>query len=173
MKKLAIVVSLLGLFSAPCIFAAESVKLENVHLCCKACVRGAEGACADLADVTAVADQEAGTVVITAPDKKTLRKGVTAVLQAGFYGNSSDSSIKVRDISKSEDEQVKSLTITGVHLCCNGCVDAVVEALETVKGVTGNTAERKVESFKVEGEFNSKEVFAALNKAGFSGRIGK
>ena len=172
MKQLSIFLSLLGLMAGQFLSAEETVKLEGVHLCCKACVRGVEGALADLEGVTAVADQDSETVVVSAPDKKSLRQGVTAILRAGFYGTSSDSSFKTRDISRAKDENVQSLTVTGVHLCCNGCVNAMTDALATVKGVTGNTAERKVDTFKVEGDFNAKEVFAALNKAGFAGRVG-
>lgn len=161
------------LFSIPSAFihAESSVKLENVHLCCKACVRGVESAVAGVEGASAKADQETGVVVITAADKKTVRQGVNAMMRGGFYGTSTDASIKVRDISGAEDGTVKSATITGVHLCCGGCVDAVADALATVKGVSGNTAEKKQPAFDVTGEFNPKEVIAALNKAGFTGRL--
>ncbi len=173
MKKLAILLSILGLMASASLFAEATVKLEGVHLCCKACVRGVEKAVSAVEGVTVVADKDAGTAVVSAPDNKALRKGVNAMVRGGFYGVPKDSSIKLRDISGAKGEKVKSLTITGVHLCCNGCVNAVEDALDTVEGVTGNTLEKKVDSFKVTGNFNDKAVFTALNKAGFAGKAGK
>jgi copper chaperone CopZ len=173
MKKLSLCILSLSLIAAPSLFAEASVQLDGVHLCCKACVRGVQKAVATVEGATATGDQDAGTVVVTAADKKSLRKAVNAMARGGFYGTPQDASIKMRDISGAKGKKMKSLTITGVHLCCNGCVYAVEDALETVDGVTGNTLEKKVESFQVTGNFNDKEVFAALNKAGFAGKAGK
>jgi len=68
---------------------------------------------------------------------------------------------------------VESLKVNGVHLCCNKCVTTVNDALSKVTGVKGNTAAKGAESFEVTGNFNAKDVFAALNKAGLSGTAGK
>lgn len=173
MKKLPILIALIGLIVAPSLFAEASVKLEGVHLCCKACVRGVEKALSTVEGTSSVSDREAGTVVVSAPDKKTLRKGLNAMAKGGFYGVSNDQSVKVRDISGAKNKKVKKVTIKGVHLCCNGCVYAVEDALDTVEGVTGNTLEKRVESFQVTGDFNEKELFAALNKAGFAGQVSR
>ena len=173
MNKITIITLFLSQLAASSLLASVSLQLNDVHLCCKACVRGVENAVSAIEGANAVADRDAGTVVLNANDKNTLRKAVNATLRAGFYGSPGDSTIKVRDISGAKDEQVKALTVTGVHLCCNGCVDAVEDALATVEGIEGTTAERKVESFQIKGNFNAKEVFAALNKAGFAGRVKK
>jgi len=42
-----------------------------------------------------------------------------------------------------------------------------------VKGVSAHTAEKGSESFTVTGDFNAKELFGALPKAGFAGKAGK
>ena len=39
--------------------------------------------------------------------------------------------------------------------------------------VTSDTAEKKVTSFEVKGDFSPKEVFTALQAAGFTGKAGK
>jgi len=57
-----------------------------------------------------------------------------------------------------------------VHLCCGKCVKALNAALGTVPGVTGNTAAKGVKTFEVTGDFNDKEVFVALQKAGLTGQ---
>src|SRR5262249_33514494 len=101
------------------------------------------------------------------------QKAVDALLAAGYFGKSSDSSIKVKADSGAKDGKVETLTVTGVHLCCKQCVKSVNDALSKVSGVKGNTAAPKAESFEVTGDFNAKDVFAALNKAGLSGKAGK
>ena len=70
-----------------------------------------------------------------------------------------------------KDKQVTSLTVAGVHLCCKKCVTGAVNALATVKGVKANTASEDAPTFNVTGDFDPNEVLAALNKAGFSGRV--
>ena len=41
-----------------------------------------------------------------------------------------------------------------------------------VSGVTGDTAAKGAESFTVTGDFNDADVFAALQKAGLTGKAG-
>jgi hypothetical protein len=52
-------------------------------------------------------------------------------------------------------------------------MSSVTDALAEVDGVKGNTAAKGAESFEVTGDFKGKDVFAALNKAGLSGKAGK
>ena len=153
--------------------AETTVKLSNVHLCCKGCVTGVETALGKVSGASARCDSAAGTVELTAPDKATAQQAVDAIVSAGYFGTSSDPGIKVIDRSGAKDESVKSLKVAGVHLCCSKCVKAVNQALTTVKGVSGNTAAVDAESFEVTGDFNAKAVFAALNKAGLAGSVGK
>ena len=75
--------------------------------------------------------------------------------------------------SGAKNGKVQSLKVTGVHLCCNKCVTSVTDALSKVPGVKGNTAAKGAESFEVTGDFNAKDAFAELNKAGLSGKAGK
>ncbi len=42
-----------------------------------------------------------------------------------------------------------------------------------MSGVTATTAAKGAHEFEVTGDFNAKDVFAALEKAGFSGTAGK
>ena len=70
-----------------------------------------------------------------------------------------------------KDEKVSSLTINDVHLCCPKCVKAVNAALADVKGVASNNAEKGAKSFEIKGDFNAKDVVAALQKAGLTGKV--
>jgi hypothetical protein len=49
----------------------------------------------------------------------------------------------------------------------------VDEALKSVSGVKSHTAAKGAKSFEVTGDFNDKEVFGALQRAGLTGQAGK
>jgi copper chaperone CopZ len=150
-----------------------SVKLTGVHLCCQSCVKGVEKAVGEVTGAGATASQDDRTVTLTGPDNATVQKAADALVAAGYFGKSSDPAIKVHAKTGAKDEKVKTLEIEGVHLCCAKCVKAVNAALGDVQGVTGNTAAKGVKSFEVTGDFNPKEVFVALHKAGLTGQAGK
>jgi copper chaperone CopZ len=153
--------------------AETSVKISNVHLCCNGCVVGAEKAVAKAKGATAAVDKDGGTVTITGADKVAVQSGVDALVAAGYFGKSDSADISVKDTSGAKDGKVSTLTVNDVHLCCDKCANAAKKALGKVKGVTGDTAAKKITSFEVKGEFSPKEVFAALQAAGFTGKAGK
>jgi copper chaperone CopZ len=68
---------------------------------------------------------------------------------------------------------VQTLKLEGVHLCCGKCVSTVDKAVKSVAGVKEHTAKKNAESFEVTGDFNDKEVFDALQKAGLTGKVAK
>ena len=150
--------------------ADATVKISGVHLCCKSCVTGVEKAVGEVPGVTVAVDKDAGTVSLTGPDTATVQKGANALVAAGYFGKSSDASIKVAADTGAKGKKVQSLTVKGVHLCCAKCANAVTEALKPVAGVSGNTAAKGVTSFVVTGDFNDKDVFSALQKAGLAGK---
>jgi copper chaperone CopZ len=149
---------------------AAEVTLSDVHICCGSCVKGIDKATASVTGLTAKADEDASTVVLTAADTATLQKGVDALTAAGFFGKSSDPAIKVSAATGAKNQKVQSITITNLHLCCGKCVKAVNEILSGVPGVTGNTATKGAPSFDVTGNFNDKDVFDALQKGGLTGQ---
>jgi copper chaperone CopZ len=151
--------------------AESTVKLSNVHLCCKGCVTGVEKAVKPVSGATAACDADAGTVTLTAPDVATAQKAVDAMVAAGYFAKSEDPAIKVKDISGAKDGKATAITVSDVHLCCGKCVKGVNAALADAKGVTSNTAEKNAKSFEIKGDFNPKDVMTALEKAGFSGKV--
>ncbi len=168
MKIIITAITLALAFSAT---AAEvTTTITDVHLCCQSCVKGVAKAVADVPGLTAKADQDAETVTLTGPDTATVQKGADALVAAGYFGKSSDAAIKINDATGAKNEKVQSIKVEGVHLCCGKCVKAVKEALGTVPGVTGNTAAKDAKTFEVTGDFNDKDVFAALQKAGLTGQ---
>ena len=165
--------AILGLALAVSAQAADvSVKLTDVHLCCHSCVKGVETAVGQVPGVTAEADMDEGTVNLIGPDTATVQKAVDAVVAAGYFGKSSNPEIKVNADTGAKNQKVQSLQVEGVHLCCGKCVKSVNEALSSVTGVTTNTAAKGAKSFTVTGNFNDKEVFDALQKAGLTGKVG-
>lgn len=153
--------------------AESSVKLSNLHLCCKSCVTGIEKAGAKVPGAKLDVDKDGGTATITAADAATVQKTVDAIVNAGYYGTSSEAAIKVKDTSHAKDAKVKSVKVAGVHLCCAKCAKAANEAASSVSGVKSSNAEKGSKEFEVSGDFNAKEVFAALQKAGLAGKMGK
>jgi copper chaperone CopZ len=150
--------------------ADVTVTITDVHICCQSCVKGVAKAVADVPGLTAKADEDASTVMLTGPDTATVQKGADALVAAGFFGKSSDPAIKINADTGAKNQTVQSIKIEGLHLCCGKCVKAVNEVLATVPGVTGNTAAKGAKSFEVTGNFNDKAVFDALQKAGLTGQ---
>jgi len=150
--------------------ADVTVTISDVHLCCASCVKGVAAAETGVMGVTAKADQDEGTITLSGPDTATVQKGADALVAAGFFGKSSDPTIKMNAETGAKNQKLTSLKIEGLHLCCGKCVKAVNEILGTVPGVTGNTAAKGAKSFEVTGNFNDKDVFDALQKGGLTGQ---
>ncbi|HEY3915510.1 MAG TPA: hypothetical protein VGN61_13565 [Verrucomicrobiae bacterium] len=158
---------------APLSQADVTVTLSNVHLCCDKCVKGADKTVTSIDGATDVCDKAARTIAITAPDNATVQKVADGLVKAGFFGTSSDASIKVDASTGAQGAKVQTLTVKGVHLCCPKCVKTVHETVLSVSGVTGENAQKGAESFTVTGDFNDADVFAALQKAGLTGKAGQ
>ena len=158
---------------APAALADVTVTLTNVHLCCDSCVKGVDKAVAPVTGVAAKCDKDDEKVTLTAPDQATAQQAVNALVAAGYFGVSSDPTIKLDATSGAPDGKVSSLAVDGVHLCCKKCVVAVNTALEKVPGVKATTAKKDAATFEVTGNFNAKEVFTALHDAGLTGKTGK
>ena len=172
MKKslVTVVIALAVSFSARA--ADVSTKISDVHLCCQACVKGVNNAVADIKGVKAEVDQDAETVTLTG-DKAAVQKAAGALVAAGYFGKSSDTGIQLATDTGATGKKVQTLKLEGVHLCCGKCVSAVDKAVKSVSGVKEHTAKKNAESFEVTGDFNDKDVLAALHKAGLTGKVAK
>ena len=153
--------------------ADVSVKITGVHLCCPSCVKGVEKAVGSVKDVTVNVDKDAGSVSLTGPDTATVQKATDAIVAAGYFGKSSEAEIKVVAEAGLKGQQVQTLKLEGVHLCCGKCVTAVDEAVKSVPGVKAHTAKKNATSFEVTGDFKDSEVLDALHKAGLTGTVAK
>src|SRR5436189_225391 len=115
--------------------ADVTTKLSDVHLCCQSCVKGAHAVLDKIPGVTAKVDAEEGTVDLTGPDTATVQKAANALVDAGYFGKSSNPEIKLSGDSGAKGEKVQSLKVEGVHLCCTKCVTAVNRVVTGVSGV--------------------------------------
>ena len=172
MKSL--LLSIVAVFALATVSQADvTVKISDVHLCCGNCVKGAQKAVDTVDGAKANIDKDASTIEITAADTATVQKVADALTKAGFFGTTTDSSIKIDASTGAKGAKVQTLTIKGVHLCCPKCVKAVHKAVTGVDGVKEESATKGAESFTVTGDFNDADVFAALQKAGLTGKAGE
>ena len=163
MKTLIVSIVALGLFSL--VAGAETkVTLSGVHLCCKGCVKGVAKA-VDSSGGKAVCDAKAGTVVISG-DKESVTKALEAVAKAGYYGKSDNETLAIACQGGAKDEKVKSLTLSGTHLCCGKCVKAVARAVRATDGADAHTAKKGSKTFEVTGDFNARAFIRALHDNG-------
>ncbi|MGZ4965089.1 MAG: hypothetical protein ACXWC8_21245, partial [Limisphaerales bacterium] len=125
MKKILLFASIFCALLVSVRAADSSITLSNVHLCCDKCVKGVDSAVSRVSGANAACDKAAGTVTLTASDKATLQKAVKAIIAAGYFGESSDASIKMSNKTGAKDAKVQLLKVSGVHLCCAKCVKAV------------------------------------------------
>ncbi len=162
----------LALFAWPAA-AAEKVELKDVHMCCDGCAEEVAAILGKVEGVSGVAtDKKARSAAFTATDAKAAQKALDALAAGGFHGDpGKDKGYAFKDDSGVKAGAVKSLTVTGFHNSCGGCVKSFREAIKDVKGVTGDTAKAKVTTAQVTGEFDAAELVKALNKAGFHVKV--
>ena len=163
MKILIVSILTLG-FSLFAAGAETKVTLSGVHLCCKGCVKGVAKA-VDKSGGKASCDAKAGTVVISG-DKESVTKALEAVAKAGYYGKSDNKDLSIASQGGAKDEKVKSLTLSGAHLCCGKCVKAIAKAVNATDGASAHTAEKGSKTFEVTGDFNALSLIEALHANG-------
>jgi copper chaperone CopZ len=153
--------------------AAEKVELKNVHMCCDGCAEEVAAILGKVEGVSGVAtDKKAKAATFTAADAKAAQKALDALAADGFHGDpGKDKGYAFKDDSGVKAGKVKTLTVTGFHNTCGGCVKSFREAIKDVKGVAGDNAKSKVTTAEVTGEFDAAELVQALNKAGFHVKV--
>jgi copper chaperone CopZ len=149
------------------------VELKKVHMCCDGCAEEVAEILQKVQGVTSVTiDQKTNTAKFSAADEKAAQRALDALARAGFHGDTGGAKgYAFKDDSGVKPGKVKSLTVTGFHNSCGGCVKAFREAIKDVKGVNGDNLKAKVNSAEISGEFDAAELVAALNKGGFHVKV--
>jgi copper chaperone CopZ len=114
---------------------------------------------------------ENGTVALTAGDDAAAQKALDALAAAGFYGRTGNQKLAMKAVGDIPRGKVNSLKVSGIHNCCGLCCEAIKQAIATVEGVAGDTAEPQATTFDVMGDFDAAALVKALNAAGFSARV--
>lgn len=149
--------------------ADSTITLTGVHNCCKSCANGIEKAVTSVKGATASCDGK--TVTITAKNSTDAKKAAAALLAAGYYGDGAPASPgSANPTAAPGAAKAKSVTVEGPHLCCGKCVTAFNDAVKSA-GASGSNAAKGSKSVTVEGEVSPQEIHAALNKAGFNGKV--
>jgi mercuric ion binding protein len=154
--------------------AAEiKVELKNVHMCCEGCADEVAAILKKVEGISGVTvDQKATTAKFTAADAKAAQRALDALAAGGFHGDTGGAKdFAFKDDSGVKPGKVTSLTVTGFHNSCPGCVKSFRAAIKDVKGVTGDNAKSKLTTAEVTGEFDAAELVKALNKAGFHVKV--
>lgn len=172
MKRLLLVASLALVFVGA-VQAETKVELKGVHLCCPACTKAVSTILTKVDGVTGTCDRETKTITLTAKDDATAKKALEALAAGGFFGDTGNKDLAIKDDSGATKGKVKTLTLTGVHNCCGQCTTGIKKAVESVAGVTGNTAKAKMDTFEVTGDFDAQELIKALNAAGYHVKVKK
>lgn len=153
--------------------ADNEVKVEakRVHMCCEGCAKAVEGILKKAGVSAVTVDQDATTASFTAASPKAAQAALDALAKGGFHGDTGSKEVAFKDDSGAKPGKVKSLTVSGFHNSCPGCVKSFRAAIKGVPGVTGDTCKSRVTTCEVTGEFDPVELVKALHKAGFHATV--
>ncbi|MFZ4765471.1 MAG: hypothetical protein ACOYMN_11000 [Roseimicrobium sp.] len=161
MKLHALLATALAAFSLTA-GAETTITLTDLHNCCQGCERGIVNALESVDGVKVAMDKTSAT--LTAKNQGDADKAMAKLLDAGYYG-------KGMPVLSVPDKKVQSATVSGTHLCCGKCVKGVDAAIKDTAGATKHSAVKGAKTFTVEGNFNLKDLLAALHKHGYHGKI--
>ncbi len=150
--------------------SAETLTISGIHNCCKGCENGIRKAVETVKGAT-LSSSTKTSATVEVKGKSDAKKILAALEDAGYYGSIEGAGESASTTAGRPDKQVKEATVTGLHLCCQKCADAASDAVNSVPGVASHTIESKAKSFDVKGDFSQQALMAALNKAGFSGKV--
>ena len=157
---------------SPAQASETTVELKNVHMCCGGCAKEVAKILGKVEGITGVTcDQKTTSARFQAADAKAAQRALDALAEGGFHGDAGSKDYAFKVDSGVKAGKVKSLTVTGFHNSCGGCVVSFREAIKDVKGVTGDNAKAKVTTAEITGEFDAEEAIQALHKAGFHVKV--
>ena len=136
--------------------AETKVELKSVHMCCEGCAKEVANILKKIEGVSDVAtDEDTTTARFVAADAKVAQRALDALAAGGFHGDTGGSrEYAFKDDSGAKAGKVKSLTVTGFHNSCPGCVKSFRAAIKEAPGVTGDTCKSRVRTCEVTGDFD-------------------
>ena len=148
--------------------AETKVTLKRVHMCCGGCAKEVATILQKVAGVKEVTcDQKANTAQFTARNATVAQNALDALAANGFHGETGSTNYAFKNDSGVHAGKVTSLTLTGFHNSCPGCVRSFREVIKNVDGVTGDNLKSKLSTCTIAGNFDAVTLVEALNKGGF------
>lgn len=154
---------------APLPEGSTKVVLDGVHLCCGGCKTAATKAVGAISDVE-VDIVGKDKVTIKGPTGEKVQSAVKELAKAGFYGKSDSEAIFIPEY-EGKDDEVTSVEVSKIHLCCGSCLKAIDKVVKSIDGATEHTATEDSREFEIKGKFKKSAVLAALHKAGFNAEL--
>jgi copper chaperone CopZ len=159
------------LFSCPA-NPDSKIEVKQLHMCCDGCAEEVENTLKKIEGVNnVVVTKKSRTARFTASSNEVAQKAVDALASDGFHGEVNQASVAFKADSGVTKGKVTSLTVTGFHNTCPGCVKSFRVALKKVSGVTGDDCKSGVTTCTVKGSFDAAELVEALNKEGFHVKV--
>jgi copper chaperone CopZ len=147
------------------------VRLKGVHLCCGGCTDAVATAVESVPGIAFHCDMANRTVTLTAKDDAAAQEALDTIAAAGLHGETGDRHLVMKAERNIPPGKVRRLTVSGIHNCCEPCYEAIKGAIDTVEGVTDDTARPGKTTFEVTGHFSAAELVRALNTAGFHAKV--
>lgn len=159
---------IVGLTALPA--TADEVTVENVHLCCGRCLKDAKDALTGVEGVSKIrVNKTEERILFEATGKDAAHAALKSLAKSGFYGKPS---LDGPDFKVEKDAKRDSVSITGLHLCCGGCINGAKDALAQVAGVEGTEVAAKQGKITLSGkDIQLAGVLKALHEAGFHGEV--
>lgn len=152
--------------------AESKIEVKQLHMCCSGCAEEVENILKKVDGLTDIqVTKKTRTATFTASSSSAAQKALDVLAEDGFYGQVNDKSITFKSDSGVKKEKVSSLTLTGFHNTCPGCVKAFRVALKKVDGVASDDCKPSVTTCTVKGNFDAAALVDALNKEGFHVKV--
>ncbi len=154
---------------------ADKVTIRGAHLCCGACVAGAEEALDGIKGISNVGcDVNSKTISFVASDEAAAKAGIEGLAKGGFYGAAAHGNkiLSFPDAGAKKGVKNNKVKFHGLHLCCGACVTGAQKAVQDVAGLKTIDIDRKDGTMTLVG--NSilvTDALKALNKGGFYGSL--
>jgi copper chaperone CopZ len=150
----------------------EKVVVKKLHMCCGGCADEVEDILKKVSGITEVtADKATRSASFTAANRTAAQSALDALAEGGFHGITENQGLSFKNDSGVKPGRVTSITVTGFHNSCPGCVKSFRVALKKVSGVTGDTCKSKVNTCEIKGNFDVAELVKALNEEGFHVKV--
>jgi copper chaperone CopZ len=147
--------------------------LTGLHICCSGCKNRIEELGEGEEDDDVKISIKGDAVHVKGDSDREAQAAVDRIMNGGFFGKSNSETVVVYT-PESGGGKHDELEVSGVHLCCGKCVNAVEDALEEVPNIDDIDIKKGEKKFVITGKkVDAAKIGAALNGVGLSGKARK